>query len=632
MIGLSKITLTFGGPPLFDELDLQVAAGDRLCLLGRNGTGKSTLLKVLAGQQKPDKGEVARINGLTMAFLGQEIPENIDGTVFSVAAEGLGEKKTILEEYHILAENLDSDPSPAQMKKLEELQQDLDRLQAWDADREVSEILSHLDLDPHALFQSLSGGTKRRVLLARALVAAPDLLLLDEPTNHLDIPRIIWLENYLLSRDLTLVFITHDRSFARRLANKVAELDRGKIYAYDCSFDQFFVRREEVLEAEAKAEKNAAKKLAQEEAWVRRGVKARLKRDEGRVKRLLGLRAAWAEKRSRVGQVKIGISTGGRSGDLVAGVEGLSFGYGDRPLVKDFSTVIQRGDKIGLIGPNGSGKTTLIRLLLGDIKPLSGKVQLGTELQVVYFDQMRQALDPAKSLAENLGDGYDTVEVNGKSKHVLAYLGDFLFPPERANVPVGVLSGGEKNRLLLAKLFARPSNLLILDEPTNDLDAETLDLLEELLVDYQGTLILVSHDRDFLNQVVTSTLVLEGEGRVGEYPGGYDDWLGEKARLEARKAEEVANRSKPGIPTEVKNPKDSPKPTKLSFKEQKEKDELPGKISTLEAAIAERQAKLADPAFYKSSAMEVTAVSAKLKSLETELEAVYSRWMELEEK
>lgn len=639
MIGLNKVSLGYGGPPLFDELDLQVEAGDRLCLLGRNGTGKSTLLKVLSGEVGPDRGEVARKTGMRISVLGQEIPEDLEGTVLSVALGGLGEKKALVEAYYALTHRLDTEDSPALLKELEDLQHRMDQAGAWDGERQVKEVLSHLDLNPEDQYRNLSGGTRRRVLLARALVSRPDLLLLDEPTNHLDIPRILWLEDYLKQGNYTLVFITHDKAFARRLATRTAELDRGKLYAYDCGFDQFFQRREEVLEAQAKAEKNQAKKLAQEEAWVRRGVKARLKRDEGRVKALIRLRAEWASRREKIGQVRMGITEGRRSGDLVVLAEGVTFSYPGADsrdvLVKNFSTLIQRGDKIGLIGPNGSGKTTLLKLILGQLQPTSGRAILGSEVAPVYFDQMRNSLDPEKTLAENLGDGYDTVEVGGKPRHVLAYLQDFLFEPDRAKVPVKILSGGEKNRLLLAKLFARPSNLLILDEPTNDLDTETLDLLEDLLVDYQGTLILVSHDRDFLNQVVTCTLVMEGEGVVGEYPGGYDDWLEEKARKE-RLAKEAASEKKSAVPAATgPSLPAGPKPGKLSFKEQREREQLPGIIETLEAAIPALEARLADPELYRnaaSGAQKIKDLTAELEKAKAELETAYGRWMEIEEK
>ena len=589
LLTLRDISLAFGGPPLFDGITLQIEPGDRLCLLGRNGTGKSTLLKLIAGQLPPEGGEIMRQQGLKVALVSQEIPQDISGTVFEVVAQ----------HPHAAADS-----------------------EQWQHEQQVERVLNRLQLEGEAQFATLSGGTKRRVLLARALVSNPDILLLDEPTNHLDIDTILWLEEFLARNITTCLFVTHDRAFARRLANRVAELDRGRIFAFSCSYDQFVERREALLEAEVTRMALFDKKLAQEEVWIRQGIKARRTRNEGRVRALKALREEYRQRRSRQDAARMQLQEAARSGRLVVEAEAVSFGYADRPVIRNLSTSIMRGDKIGIIGPNGCGKSTLLKLLLGELEPQSGVVRQGTKLEVLYMDQLREQLDLAKSVAENVGEGNDTLVIGGRSRHIIGYLQDFLFSPERARSPVSILSGGERNRLLLAKLFTRPANLLVLDEPTNDLDAETLELLEDLLVDYSGTLLLVSHDREFLNNVVGSTLAVNPDGSVTETVGGYDDWLREQqaAASPASAAKSVAEKGKP----------QKERARKLSFKEERELEALPDRIAALEAEQESIHSTLADPDFYKTAGPEVVTLNARLEELDAELLAAYERWEELE--
>jgi ATP-binding cassette subfamily F protein uup len=623
LITLRNISLAFGGPPLFDGVSLQIEAGERLCLLGRNGTGKSTLLKLIAGELPADGGEIHRQQGLRVALVAQDVPQELAGTVFAIVAAGMGAAAELLAAYHHLTQRLTTAGGAALLPELEALQHRMEGSGAWSLHQEVERVLNRLNLDADAEFATLSGGTKRRVLLARALVAAPDILLLDEPTNHLDIDTILWLEEFLLKSIKTLVFVTHDRAFARRLANRVAELDRGRLFAFDCGLDQFVERREALLEAEVTRRALFDKKLAQEEAWLRQGVKARRTRNEGRVRALKKLREEYRQRRERQGPARMQLQGAERSGALVAEVENITYAWKGQPLIRDFSTTILRGDRVGIIGPNGSGKTTLLRLLLGELAPQSGSVRLGTRREVLYFDQLREQLDLNATVQENVGGGNDTVVINGQPRHIIGYLQDFLFSPERARTPVRALSGGERNRLLLAKLFTKPANVLVMDEPTNDLDAETLDLLEELLGEYAGTLLLVSHDRDFLNGVVTSTLVLGADGKVGEFVGGYDDWLAQ------------AKAASPGVTT-AKVPATPPRPLKerprkLTFKENRELAELPEQIAALEAEQAAALATLANPEFYKDAGNDVARLNARLAALEQELALAYARWEELEE-
>jgi ATP-binding cassette subfamily F protein uup len=623
LISLRNITLAFGGPPLFDGINLQIEPGDRLCLMGRNGSGKSTLLKLIDGELTPETGEIQRQQGLKVAQVAQDVPPGLTGTVFDVVASGMGNAADLLAEYHHVSHELSIDGSQALLGRLEELQHQLEESDGWSLHQEVERVLKRLELDQGAEFTSLSGGTKRRVLLARALVSMPDILVLDEPTNHLDIDTILWLEEFLAKNVKTVLFVTHDRAFARRLANRVAEIDRGRLYAFSCGYDEFTERREALLEAEITRQALFDKKLAQEEAWVRQGIKARRTRNEGRVRALKKLREESRQRRVRQGTAKIQLQEADRSGALVAEAEKVTFSYDDRTIIKDLSTTIMRGDRIGIIGRNGSGKTTLLRLLLGELQPQGGEIKLGTRREVVYFDQLREQLDLDKSVQENVGEGNDTLIINGSPRHIIGYLQDFLFSPERARSPVSILSGGERNRLLLAKLFTKPSNILVMDEPTNDLDAETLDLLEDLLAEYSGTLLLVSHDREFLNNVVTSTLVLSGDGTVQDFVGGYDDWLQQSAGEIAASA--VVDRA---VPEKSRPQKERAR--KLSFKEERELEALPGQIAGLEGEQAGLHARLSDPDFYKSAGGEVSTINARLAAVDVELEAAYLRWDELE--
>ena len=600
-ISIKNLSLSFGGPPLLDGLDLHIEEGDRLCLLGRNGEGKSTLLKLTAGLIQADSGELAWERGLKTAYLAQDFPENARGRLGDFVAAGDPERGLAAEQ-----------------------------------------SLSLVELAGDREFSSLSGGEKRRAQLARVLATDADVLLLDEPTNHLDIDTISFLEDYLLRRVKTLVFVTHDRSFAKRLANRVAEIDRGKLFAFRTGYEEFLERREELLEAEVKRRAEFDKRLAREEAWLRRGTKARRTRNEGRVRALEKMRDEYRSRRDLTGQARMEIHSGDRSGKIVAEVKKISFGYGGSvpDLINNFSTTIMRQDRVGIVGPNGSGKTTLLKLLLKELEPMNGNVRHGANLQPVYYDQMRGELDPDRSVIENLGEGYDTIFLNGRKKHILAYLQDFLFSPERAKSPVAHLSGGERNRLMLAKLFSRPSNLLVLDEPTNDLDVETLELLEDLLQEYPGTLLLVSHDRTFLDNVVTDCFVLAGEGRVIEYAGGYADWADSELR---RKTEENSRGSLPARkikadPGEVltatekrraAKPKTG-KPRRLSFREQRELEELPDRIAAMEEEKDRIHSELSDPELYQSSEGDPAALTRRLGELESELSTAYGRWEELD--
>ena len=624
LLSLRNITLAYGGPPLLDGINLQLEPGDRLCLMGRNGSGKSTLMKLISGELTPEGGDISRQQGLRVALVSQEISQDISGTVFDVVAEGMGNAAALLAEYHHVGHLLSTGGGEELLKRLETLQKELEDIDGWSMQQEVERVIVRLSLDPDAEFSTLSGGTKRRALMARALVSNPDILLLDEPTNHLDIDTIIWLEEFLLKNVKTFLFVTHDRAFARRLANRIAELDRGRLYAFSCGYDAFTERREALLEAEITRQALFDKKLAQEEVWIRQGIKARRTRNEGRVRELKKLREERRQRRERLGSVKMQLQEAERSGALVVEAEEASFGYDGRNIITGLTTIITRGDRVGIIGPNGSGKTTMLRLLLGELSPQQGEVKLGTRREVLYFDQMREQLDPDKTVQENVGEGNDTLIINGKPRHIIGYLQDFLFSPERARSPVRILSGGERNRLLLAKLFTKPSNLLVMDEPTNDLDAETLDLLEDLLMEYTGTLLLVSHDREFLNNVVTGTLAVSGNGEVREYVGGYDDWLRQSiADTPAAPAiTSSANQSKTKLQAE--------RPRKLGYKEERELEALPKRIADLEEEQQRLHETLADPEFYRSAGAEVTKLTARMEKLEQELAGIYQRWEELE--
>lgn len=631
LLSLQNIKLTFGGHPLLAGINLNLEPGDRYCLIGRNGEGKTTLMRIIEGLIQADSGDVSRKQGIIVSGVPQEIPDKLEGSVASVVAGGLGKSAELIARYlelsARLADSTDDQETESHLRALDRLHEELEAANAWSAEEEVSKVMSRLDLDGDLLFSTLSGGTKRRVLLARALVSNPDLLLLDEPTNHLDLDTIIWLEEFLMARAGALLFVTHDRAFARRLASRVGEIDRGVLYSFDCGYDSFIERRDELLEAERKRVVEFGKKLAQEEAWIRRGVKARRTRDEGRVKALMQMREVWRQKRERSGTARMQIVDAQRSGDLVIEAEGLSFKRGERTIIKDLTTGIMRGDRVGIMGPNGSGKTTLLRLILGDLPADSGFVRRGASLQTIYFDQLREGLDPQATVFDSIAGGDDAVVINGSSRHVNAYLQDFLFSPDRTRSRVHSLSGGERNRLLLAKLFTQPSNLIVLDEPTNDLDAETMDLLEDLLLEYKGTVLVVSHDRDFLDHVVSSTLVIDADGAVQEFAGGYSDWLLQR-RESLASPNQNRNALKKAEPAVIVAPQVEKR--KLSFKENQELSALPEKIAALEAERARLHARLADPAIYVAGPAESLKIAADLAKIDADLAQSYERWESLE--
>ncbi len=591
LISMRDVSYGFGGPPLLENINLRIEKGERVCLLGRNGVGKSSLMKLISGDLAPDAGEIIRRKGARIARLSQHAPSDVTGRIIEVAARG-------------------SDIS--------------DDGDSKGAIHRVESILTQLKLDPDALFETLSAGLKRQVMLARALAARPDLLLLDEPTNHLDIGAITRLEDMLTRQVETLVLVTHDRVFLQKLSTRVLDIDRGRMTSWASDYKTFLKRKEAALSAEEAQQDLFDKKLSREEAWIRKGVKARRTRNEGRVSALKKMREARKARREKIGSVKMFAQEARRSGKLVIEADNLCFHYEGRTIIKDFSTTILRGDKVGIIGPNGAGKTTLLGILLGDLAPSRGEARHGTGLEIVYFDQLRGQLDEEKSVRENAVPGSETVEINGKARHVIGYLKDFLFTPERSHCPVRILSGGERNRLLLAKLFTRPSNLLVLDEPTNDLDAETLELLEELLLNYSGAVLLVSHDRAFLNNVVTSTLVFEGDCRINEYVGGYDDWRRQRLASEPEPVKASPSDRPPG------KRERRPSRRKRTFNETRELEALPRKIETLEAEQEALFERMADPDFYKEESDTIAAAKARLKPLETELERAYERWEELE--
>jgi len=626
LLALRDIQLSFTHPPLLDGVSLSIEDGERVCLIGRNGEGKSTLMKIIAGLQGFDDGERVLRRDARVARLDQEVPRELCGRVFDVVADGLGELAGLVKEYHAASAALADDSGAAALDRLARAQHALEAADGWQLEQQVEQVISRMQLDAEADFGALSGGMKRRVLLARALANSPDLLLLDEPTNHLDIESIAWLEEFLLNWKGALVFITHDRGFLRRLATRIVELDRGQLVDFPGDYDNYLRRREEMDNAEAQANARFDKMLAQEETWIRQGIKARRTRNEGRVRRLKDMRDQFSERRKRQGVANLSVNTGERSGKLVCEAAGVSYAWEGRPIIRDFSTTILRGDRIGIIGPNGCGKSTLLNLLLGKLKPDSGSIELGTRLQIAYFDQLRDQLDPEKTVLDNVAGGSDKVDINGKSKHVISYLGDFLFPPKRCRQPVKALSGGERNRLLLAKLFTRPANVLVLDEPTNDLDLETLELLEELLMEFDGTLLLVSHDRAFLDNVVTSTLVFEGEGRVNEYVGGYEDWLRQRQVV-------PKTQSAPAKPKADRPARSEPaaKPKKRSYKEQRELDLLPARIEELEGELEQLQQQLADPQVYAEQGADGLArLGERLQQVEDELQQCFERWEALE--
>ncbi len=622
LIQLNKIAFSVGGPLLLEDVDLALEAGERICVVGRNGAGKSTLLRLLAGEIQPDDGERRVQPGVRIARLAQEVPHDTTGSVFDVVAAGMGGTGALLAEFHRLSHGDAAVPSHA--AALARVQARIEAVQGWDLERRVEQVLTRLGLPAEAAFAALSGGMKRRVLLAQALVGKPDVLLLDEPTNHLDIEAIAWLEDFLRALDTCIVFVTHDRRFLRALASRILEIDRGRLTSWPGDYANFLRRREERWHAEAQADALFDKKLAQEEVWIRQGIKARRTRNEGRVRALESLRRERAARRERAGSVRMALAAAPASGRKVIEARGLGCAIGGRTLVRDLDTTVFRGDRVGIIGPNGAGKTTLLRLLLGELAPDTGEVIHGTRLEIAYFDQHRNQLDESLSALDNVAGGAGFIERDGQRQHVLGYLQDFLFTPERARAPITRLSGGERNRLLLARLFARPSNLLVMDEPTNDLDVETLELLEERLADYAGTLLLVSHDRAFLDSVVSATLVLEGDGRVGDYVGGYSDWLRQRA------APPVG-----ASPARVDEPAASvtsvpPARRKLSYKDARELEQLPARIEALEARLAALAAALNDPALYRREPGAALAVQAEIAAAQTALDLAYRRWEALE--
>jgi ATP-binding cassette subfamily F protein uup len=625
LLSLRSISLSYGSAPLLDQVDLEIGRNERVCLLGRNGTGKSTLLRLMAGELQPDAGELRIDGGARVARLAQEAPADGDERVLEVVAGGLGELGRLVGDYYRLSHRLGVDADPVDLQRLATIQQRLEAGGGWEIEQRAERVISRLGLDAELSYAALSGGLRRRVMLARALIAEPDLLLLDEPTNHLDIETIAWLEDFLLGFRGSLLFVTHDRRFLRRLATRILELDRGQLTDWPGDYDNYLRRRDERAHAEAKERERFDKRLAEEEAWIRQGIKARRTRNEGRVRALKAMREQRRERREQIGKARLRLDSAERSGKLVIEAEGVSFAWGETPIVNGLDTLILRGDRVGIIGPNGAGKSTLLKLLLGELKPDTGQIRHGTNLSIAYFDQLRAQLDPARSVRDNLAGGSDKVEIGGTSKHVLSYLKDFLFTPDRAQQPVSALSGGERNRLLLARLFAQPANLLVLDEPTNDLDAETLELLEELLQDFEGTLLLVSHDRDLLDNVVTSSLVLEGDGRIGDYVGGYSDWLRQRPQTEPAAAPDKAKPAKPDTAGRRRNTV-----AKLSYKDQRALEQLPLEIETLEAEQAALHARLADPALYQGGGSEVAAAKARIETLAAELANCYERWEALE--
>jgi len=625
MLSVKDIHITFGGRSLLSGADLQIQAGDRICLVGRNGSGKSTLLKLLAGDVEPDSGSITGRRSIKAAYLPQEVPSGEQATIFEMVALGAGDTGRDLIAYRRLTTGSDFTRTGGSNPEVEKLVQQLELAGGWECQHQVEKILSALHLDPAVRFAKLSAGLKRRVLLGRTLAHAPDLLLLDEPTNHMDIPSIQLIEKLLAKTAATLVFVSHDRRFTRNLATRIVELDRGQLMDWNCGYADFLRRREKRLDAETQQQQKFDRKLEQEEVWLRQGLKARRTRNEGRVRALEKLRKLRAARRERIGQVNLKVPDAGLSGKIVFEVQHVDYRYGGQWLVRDFSTTILRGDKVGIIGPNGCGKTTLLGLILGRITPGQGRVRQGTKIELAYFDQLREQLDPDKTVQDNIADGNELLTISGRRRHVIGYLKDFLFSPDRARSPVRTLSGGEMNRLLLARLFTRPANVLVLDEPTNDLDAETLELLEERLIDYTGTLLLVSHDRDFLNNVVTSTLVFEGAGRIGEFAGGYDDW-----RLQSTPARETVNRRAPRKSQGSRKAAGRPRIKKLGYNEQRELDALPGKIENLEAEQQNLYVQMSAPDFYARAGADIAQTKKRLEQIEASIHQAYERWEELQ--
>ena len=627
LLNADRLSIAFGAEKLLDNASFQLDSGERVCLTGRNGTGKTTLLRLLAGELQPDSGDLWRQPGLRVATLAQELPADTTATTFEIVAGGLDGLGELLAEYHEAAVHLTHDATSEQLQRVERLQHELEARDGWRWQQRVEAVMTRLQLPADTPLGELSGGWRRRVLLGRALVSEPEVLLLDEPTNHLDLETIQWLEEELLEFRGGLLFVTHDRALLQRLATRLLELDRGVLTSWPGDYTAFLEKKAALLEVEARHNAKFDKNLAQEEAWIRQGIKARRTRNEGRVRALLALREEHRQRREQTGKARFELEQAEISGKRVIEAKSIRYAWQDTPLICDFSVQIMRGDRIGLIGPNGSGKTTLLNLLLGRLTPDAGQVRLGTKLEIAWFDQLRERLDPEQTVLDAVAEGRETVAINGRYRHVIGYLGDFLFTPQRVRSPVKSLSGGERNRLLLARLFSQPANLLVMDEPTNDLDLETLELLEELLLDYSGTLLLVSHDRAFLDNVVTSCLVFEGSGTVREYVGGYSDWLRQ------RPAPKPAPVAKPvQLPKSVSPPAPKPaRPGKLSYNERRELEQLPARIEALEQHQQALQILTADPAFYKQEPETVAQRLGELRALEAELEVAYERWAALEE-
>ena len=625
LIQLKNIQLAYGDLPLLDHANLTVEKGERLCLVGRNGTGKSTLLKLIAGEITSEDGEL-QYKTDKISSLKQEVPDDMTGSVYDVTAQGVGEAGNLIAKYHhisleLAAPDVSSQTSDKLLKQMTDIQHKIDAVDGWGIQQQIESTISKMGLNGDDEFSALSGGMKRRVLLAQSLVQSPELLLLDEPTNHLDVESIQWLEEFLLNSQITLLFITHDREFLRKLATRIIELDRGNLTSWAGNYDTYLKQKEQFLLEEERNNALFDKKLAQEEVWIRQGIKARRTRNEGRVRALKKLREERSQRRNLTGKVNMAVQQGEASGKKVIVAENISHSYDGTKLIKNFSTLIQRGDRVGVIGANGTGKSTLLKILLKELQPDSGSIEHGTKLEIAYFDQLRNQLDDSKTVQDNVAEGSDFINLNGQNKHIISYLQDFLFTPQRARSPVSVLSGGERNRLLLAKLFAKPANLLIMDEPTNDLDIETLELLEEILMEYAGTLLLVSHDRAFINNVITSTVAFEGAGRVTEYVGGYDDWLRQSKTNQPKQKIKKKNSNK-STPVEEK-------PKKLSYKDQRLLEQLPLQIEQLEQEQQQLHAKIAETGFYQSDPDKVTKVTDRLSELEQQLDEKYQQWEEL---
>ena len=632
LINLTNAYLSFSDAPLLDHIDMSIEANERVCLVGRNGAGKSTLLKVLNKEVPLDEGQIIYENNVVVSRLQQDPPRDIQGNVFDFVAEGLKEQAQLLRDFYDLSHRIELDPSESNLAKLAKLQEQLDQQNGWQLDNRIRNVISSLSLDGDALLSSLSGGWLRKAALAKALVCQPSVLLLDEPTNHLDIETIKWLEEFLKSFNGSIVFISHDRSFIRQMATRIIDLDRGKVASWGGDYDSYLIGKEEALRVEELQNAEFDKKLAQEEVWIRQGIKARRTRNEGRVRALKAMRQEYAQRRQVMGSAKMQIEEALRSGKIVFELDNVSYQVADKLLVNDFTVQVLRGDKIALIGPNGIGKTTLLKLMLGNLQPTSGSVHCGTKLEVAYFDQYRLELDPEKTVMDNLAEGKQEVMVNGRSRHVLGYLQDFLFPPKRARTPVRALSGGERNRLLLAKLFLKPSNLLVLDEPTNDLDIETLELLEELVNDYQGTVLLVSHDRQFVDNVVTQCWFFEEKGHIGIYAGGYTDALQQQQQakpVSVNKNSAPVKKDEKAVTAQTNVP-EAKKKVKLSYHEQRELAQLPSQIEQLELAIADLQAQIGHSDFFNQPHEVTSPILTDLANKEAELEAIFARWEALE--